>query len=253
MARRWFPLVPVLLLVGLLIASLPGSVLGAADPSLLTAETALNKVMENSIYLPLVSRAHRVLPPGALFDEFSDPNSGWPTADEEEYTSSYEGGEYRFLVKQSESGGYSYHPTFRAVDYEIQVDVRFASPVVGVYGLAFGVTEAQDAGYLFDIRFDESGQRGFYEFWKAIEDLPDDPVWTAASDHIRGGQSTNTMRVERVGEDIRLYVNGHLLVTIADDELIGNFGIGLVAGAEDVPNADVRFDNFYAAPLNSGG
>jgi hypothetical protein len=209
--------------------------------------------MQNSIYLPLISRAHRVLPAGALFDDFGDPSSGWPVADEEEYTSSYTDGEYRFLVKQAESGGYSYHPTFRAVDCVIQVDVRFASPVVGVYGLAFGVTEAQDAGYLFDIRFDEAGQRGFYEFWKAIEDLPDDPVWTEASDHIRGGQSTNTLRVERIGEDILLYVNGHHLVTIPDDELIGNFGIGLVAGAEDVPNADVRFDNLYAAPLNSGG
>jgi hypothetical protein len=250
MARRWVLLVPVLLLLGLIIVSLPGSVLGAADPSLLALANTVDEVAENSIYLPLISRVHRVLPAGALFDDFSDPNSGWPTADEEEYASSYTDGEYRFVVKQSESGGYSYHPTFRAVDYEIEVDVHFASPVVGVYGLAFGVTEAQDAGYLFDIRFDESGQRGYYEFWKAIEDLPDDPVWTAASDHIRGGQNTNTMRVERVGEDIRLYVNGHLLVALADDELIGNFGVGLVAGAEDVPNADVRFDNFYAAPLN---
>jgi hypothetical protein len=251
MMRRWSPLVPVLLLLGLVIASLPGSVLGAADPLLLASGSTAEAAMQNSIFLPLISRVHRVLPPGALFDDFSDPSSGWPTADEEEYASSYTDGEYRFLVKQVESGGYSYHPTFRAVDCEIQVDVRFGSPNIGVYGLAFGVTEAQDAGYLFDIRFDFERGRYYWELWKAIEDLPDDPLVSGPADSIRGGQSKNTLRVERIGEDILLYANGQLLMQpIPDDELIGNFGVGLVAGAEDVPNVDVRFDNFYAAPLN---
>jgi hypothetical protein len=249
MQRRWFPLVPVLLLLGLVIVSVPGSVLGAADPTLL-APGALDEVMENSIYLPLISRAHRVLPAGSLFDDFSDPNSGWPVADEEEYTSSYTDGEYRFYIKQADTGGYSYHPTFRCVDCDIQVDVRSASAIFGLYGVAFGVTEAQDAGYLFGIGFDETGQRGYYELWKGVGDLPDDPLWSEASDHIRSSQSTNTLRVQRIGVDIRLYVNGHHLVTVPDDELIGNFGVGLAAGSEETPGADVRFDNFLAVPLN---
>lgn len=250
MVRRWVPIVLVLLLIALTIVSLPGSVLGAAEPHLSPSRSNLATANQNAIYLPLVSRAHRVLPAGAIFDDFSDPSTGWPVADEEEYASDYVDGEYRFFVKQANSGGYSFHPTFRCVDCDIQVDVRIASGGPGIYGLSFGVTEAQDAAYLFGIGFDETGQRGYYELWKAIGDLPDDPLWSRSSEHIRPFQQTNKLRVRRVGTDIHLYVNDQYLGNIPDDELVGLFGVGVAAGSEDTPNTDIRFDNFYAAPLD---
>jgi hypothetical protein len=248
--RRWFALVPLIALLGLAIASLPGSVLGAAEPFLSSSLDAVDQAAQSSIYLPAISRAHRVLPAGAIFDDFSDPSSGWPIADEEEYSSGYVDGEYRFFVKGADTGGYSFHPTFRCVDCDISVDVRIASDAHGIYGLSFGVTEAQDAAYLFGIGFDEAGERGYFELWKAIGDLPDDPLWTRASEHIRSSKNTNTLRVRRIGTDIHLYVNGQYLENIPDDELVGLFGVGVAAGSEDTPGVDIRFDNFYAVPLN---
>lgn len=184
------------------------------------------------------------------FDDFSDPNSGWPEGDDPDWSYGYLHGEYRILMKSPGSPGHLLlgwvpAPRFRCVDCTLEVDAWYGTSNYGVYGLIFGAT---DAGDLYAFLVDE---RGYYAIvmrinnqWYALVD------WTA-SPHINPGQSSNHLRIVRSGDQIKAYINGQFVTTARDDSLMGLLRAGLIVGAGDTPNVDVRLDNFRASA--SGG
>lgn len=214
------------------------------------------------VHLPAVLRGvNRALPtpiPTAtpsnwFFDDFSDPSSGWPERDLEDYLARYLDGEYQVLVKNPETGGGVTHPGFHCKDCLVEVDAKYASAAYGVYGLSFGVTESEDAGYMFVVwEHGDPAQPAYYDLWKYGGGGFEPILEKQLSPHIRRGQETNRLRVVRTGDDIALFVNWHHLVTVEDDDLIGALRVGLTAGAgEEQSNVDIRFDNFLGAPLDA--
>lgn len=259
MAHRDLFLLFALLSLALLITVWPGPAMSVASPSSLQLSDTLtdtstlpNTSVSHFIYLPVVSRNFRLVPITVVFDDFSDPGSGWPEVDETDYSTAYVGGEYRIFVKSPNQGGGAMHPHFRCVDCVLEVDARYAADAYGAYGLSFGITEDDESFYLFVIREDLPGEPPYYEIWKVIGGVePDGPLYTAASPHINPGQSTNHLRVVREGEDIRVYINGEHVITVPDDDIIGLFGVGLLAGSGEISGVDVRFDNFFASTIPS--
>ncbi len=214
------------------------------------------------VHLPVVLRGfNRALPtpiPTAtpsnwFFDDFSDPTSGWPQKDVEDYSVGYLDGEYRLLVKNPEKGGFVTYPGFHCTDCLVEVDARYASPGLGSYGLTFGVTESEDAGYMFVVtEHGDPAHPAYYDLWKSVGGGFEPILEKQLSPYIRRGQETNRLRVVRVDDDITLFVNWHHLVTLEDDDLIGSLRVGLIAGSgEEQYNVDIRFDNFLGAPLDS--
>jgi hypothetical protein len=212
------------------------------------------------VHLPVVLRGfNRALPtpiPTAtpsnwFFDDFSDPTSGWPQKDVEDYSVGYLDGEYRLLVKNPEKGGFITYPGFHCTDCLVEVDARYASPALGSYGLTFGVTESEDAGYMFVVtEHGDPAHPAYYDLWKSVGGGFDPILEKQLSPYIHRGQETNRLRVVRTGADIALFVNWHHLVTVEDDDLIGSLRVGLIAGsAEGQYGVDIRFDNFLGAPL----
>ncbi len=260
MVRRHLLLALTLLCCSLALAAWSAGALGAAtvsgaeavgrralDPQL-SAATPAGGLM----YLPVVLGSFPRPSPtptgtNSIFDNFSDPNSGWPQEDTVDYLSGYVDGEYRILVREPNSAGGAPCPRFRCTDCSLEVDARYATNNYYAYGLTFGITDDDESAYFFLVY-----EEGYYAIWTMIGGEFEPIIDYTASEHIRRGQSTNRLRVVRVGQEIRAFINGHHIITVPDDTIMGSLRVGLVAGATDLPNVDVRFDNFYAAPYASG-
>jgi len=61
---------------------------------------------------------------------------------------------------------------------------------------------------------------------------------------ITPGAATNHIRADCVGSELKLYVNGNLVVTATDSSFTSG-DVGLMAGTFSEPGTDILFDNFY--------
>ncbi len=163
-----------------------------------------------------------------------------------EYLTGYVDGEYRVLVKEPNTAG-GVCPRFLCTDCSLEVDARYAANNYYACGLTFGITHDDESGYFFLVY-----EEGYYAIWDMIGGQFETIIDYTASEHVRCGQSTNHLRVARVGQEIRTFISGHHIITVSDDTIMGSLRVGLVAGASNLPNVDVRFNNFYAAPYASG-
>lgn len=173
-----------------------------------------------------------------LFDDFSDPNSGFPRY-RGEGISDYENGVYRVKIEYADyfSWGIT-HNSFG--DVRVEVDLGFAGgSMVGEMGL---VCRWQDEfnTYLLTIRSDGKfgvlkKVDGVIEF-VGMEDYQESSL-------ILPGVSKNHLRADCIGNSLSLYVNGSHLITVEDNGF--DFGdVGIMAGSFEEPNVDVYFDNF---------
>lgn len=259
--RRHLLLSLTLLCCSLALAAWSAGALGAAPRSAaeavarraLAAPSNMTTPAAGFMYLPAVLNGFPKASPtptntDSIFDDFSDPGSGWAQEDTVDYLTGYVDGEYRVLVKEPNAAGGAFCPRFECTDCSLEVDARYATDNYYAYGLTFGVTHDDESGYFF-LLYEE----GYYAIWEMVGGQFETIIDYTASEHIRRGQSTNHLRVVRVGQDIRTFINGYHIITVPDDTIMGSLRVGLVAGAGDLPNVDVRFDNFRAAPYTSGG
>jgi hypothetical protein len=199
---------------------------------------------DHRVYLPLIVR---VWHPGLLFfDDFSDPASGWHVGENEYTRIAYVDGEYQFVVKQPSRGQLVTPDLILPSDYAIQADCRQVSDNPGSCGLVFGA------------RFTTSG----YELHQFLV-YPDyqeyllnrrsmDGSWTylinqTSNAAIHSGHQMNRLRVERIGTQISLYVNGTLVNTYIDANYTSpgrDAGVRVYSYSQ-VP-VEMRFDNFVA-------
>ncbi|MFQ5857249.1 MAG: hypothetical protein ACE5LU_16705, partial [Anaerolineae bacterium] len=174
------------------------------------------------------------------FENFSDPNSGWPVDDNPDREYSYYNGEYRIFVKSD-----NYWAMVRAgpklSDAAVEVEARFATNIYGTYRLLFGISDDWSQIYTFEV-----DERSNYRLWKWdwFQER-----WTLVrgpthSEHIRPRQELNRLRAERVGNDVSFYANGNFVTTERLPALAGERRMGIIAWSQSTPNMDVRFDNF---------
>lgn len=190
------------------------------------------------VFLPVVFR-----PCSPLFwDDFSDPNSGWPIVTEPDLRLEYLDGEYR-IWEDRDYYWLAATPGFAANDYSLSVDLRNPSGVYGSYGPLFGLDNLWTQFYTFEI--DPQGNFGIYLFsygdWYALAE--------GSSAAIRPGDATNQLKIVRDGWRIDALVNGQLLASISDSMLTGSRYLGLIAFTYEDPGLDVRYDNFLVEGL----
>jgi hypothetical protein len=174
----------------------------------------------------------------SFFDNFSNPNSGWPQWDDDDSSGGYVSGEYRILVNAPNSG-YVASPDFRCLDPTLDVDARYASANYGYYGLLLSTGDTLDEYY--ELLVTESG---YYQVAKRVGGQRHTLVDWSTFAHINRGQDSNHLRLTRDGSQISAYINDHHATTLSDGSLVGPFKPNLVSGAFDTGSVDVRFDNF---------
>jgi hypothetical protein len=181
------------------------------------------------------------------FDDFSNPDSGWPQLDTAQVTMDYLNGEYRIFSKVA-PGVYGAVAPFPGYEnYRVEADAHFnAPPTDGLYGLMFGVvTQGTEVTqfYLFTVEPDEQEFRLFRRETDGGYTPLIDSTFSMA---IRPSTETNRLTAVRNGEQITLAVNGNTLGTWTDNVITGPTYTGLALSPRSAnPQADGRFDNFH--------
>lgn len=174
---------------------------------------------------------------GLLYsDDFGDPASGWGEISVEAGNTSYGIGIFRIAVDNAQwvvwsTAGQEFG------DVVVEVDAWQASgPGEASYGLLVHYEDA-DHFYRFDIGGDQqySVSKSTAEGWVDIVD------WTE-SQAILPNRGINHLEVRCQGQEMRLYVNDELLVTLEDDSF-GIGDIGLFGSTFDEGGAVLCFDN----------
>lgn len=234
---------------------------------------------EQQLYLPLIRMEPP--PPYFYFDDFSNPNSGWPIVDNTHVSNDC----FKWY--------YSNEQTYRSdicddrtdvkvspgIDlpegsYEIEVDGRFRESVGWwtSYGILFDAKddprpEKPDLGdyYMLWILWEGSNKHK----WKILEDIPGDQKdvtkWSILADSVydygNNGTNWNTWRIVRTADEISIYVNDHHLRTVSRSRPTTNFQtlFGVFVSTYETDRNRVAFDNYLitaadgsAAPIFVG-
>lgn len=198
---------------------------------------------DQSIYLPLVLKNFWV----GYFDDFSDPNSGWASGEDATKIYRYLNSEYQIYFKQPDSGFALTPDLVLPSDYSIEVDARKVSAGTCSYGLVFGSRFTSTSWETYQVLIWPTAGEFYVNkrlldgTWIQIQD------WTY-SPAINLDYATNHIKAERIGTQIRIYVNGTLVFYVTDTSFTGagrDAGIRAYSYA-DAP-VDVRFDNFRAS------
>ncbi|OGO66183.1 MAG: hypothetical protein A2030_02010 [Chloroflexi bacterium RBG_19FT_COMBO_50_10] len=191
--------------------------------------SSIIEIVPYFVYMPCTSKACGP----TYFDNFSNPDSGWPIGDNANSKLGYLNGEYQILVKPAGRVVFAYHD-FGINDYRVELDARPASHLYGGVGIIFDITD--DGFYLYEIN------DGWYSLWRYNSgDWAEIIPWRQSAS-IQPGYASNHMEVVRIQSEIRLYVNDHWLVTTND----GTYHGGVLGMQSDSFYADFdgRFDNF---------
>jgi hypothetical protein len=206
----------------------------------------------SSIYLPAILKNPECAPMLLFRDDFSNPDSGWPTENLRASWAGYASGEYLidfkdngWIVWEEAPGSYD--------DYIVKVDARFAdASSTGSYGLVFGMSDDLWSHYFLEVRTDNTGgaDEDFYRLGTRQGDTRTYLTgWLGTG---LGGDSTAPYQLEvhHVDSQIDLFatydgVRRHLR-TVYDDRFMNNGRVGVFAYAQsgDPTDIDVYFDNF---------
>lgn len=188
--------------------------------------------------VPIVFQAYLV----PFFDDFTNPNSGWPILETSIGSWSYDNGEYHMVVKQPNYVLYAGNSPLYASDFNVAVGARTDTPSTDSYGLYFGYNNGQGR-YVFDV----APGTGMFQLYR--RDYAQNTVtqlwYSTFSGSIRQGTATNRLQVTRSGTTISLLVNGQQVAQVSD----GTYGAGYV-GLETTgssANAEAFFDKFGLA------
>ncbi len=190
-----------------------------------------------------------------FFDDFSDPNSGWPRASLGDICSfDYYNGHYRVKVTEYyESCIIPAFPVPKQVNGTFSVKVRRTSDSSRhvLYGFFFGAgTNAYRDRWALEVSPDKDcGDKGF--FWlSAIEDGEDKGlIGNACTDAIKIGNDWNELKVIRTLDKIHVYMNNTLSGTydslyLRDKGYFDLEVVSLYSGTSNSAPVYVEFDDF---------
>ncbi len=199
-----------------------------------------------SVFMPLASRqcSSRL-----YFDDFSNPESGWKR---DPWQYAYLNNEYQIRAQTPDdinAAWVSSFPGFKATNYVVTVDVRFATDVLGWAGILFSFAPDWSNFYYFAI-----DHNGHYVIWEWNQQTS--PWLTNGySSAIHRDLASNQIKLERNGSMIWAYANGELLTIIKDSTYTGIGFVGLMTVADpymDPNQVDSRYDNFTVEPISCG-
>lgn len=179
-----------------------------------------------------------------FFDDFSDPPSGWGLQNREGAQVDYFAESLRFLVRQPQNDVWSVTGK-NYQDISVEVDaIKFAGPDNNDFGV---ICRYQDRKNFYMLVISSDGYYGIVQ----IKDGQYRMIGSTElqySESIRNGQAVNHLRADCVGDVLRLYVNGQMLIEARNADFLSG-DVGLVAGAYQEEGVEILFDNFMVKRL----
>jgi hypothetical protein len=216
------------------------------SPATATATVELSIPTEIAVSDPVVTAlptANSVVttdPNLFLFDDFSNPESGWDRVDESDYFTDYYNDAYRIIVYTDMSDSWANPGEYSYGDVSIEVDAtKNGGPDDNDFGI---ICRYQGTN---DFYYGVISSDGYYGIMKVTSGSSEQLGYSElqTSDVINQGTTSNHIRFVCAGDVLSLYVNGQLVDQQTDATLVqGN--VGLLAGTYDIPGTDILFDNF---------
>lgn len=179
-------------------------------------------------------------------DDFSDPRSGLGEYRDRNSERGYQNGEYVIKVREKDITIYADYEKRVFDDFDLTVTVRqISGPLDNYFGLLFRMTDVNN-WYAFNISGD-----GYFQIRKRTAgDFRNVVRWTRTR-FVNQGNATNHLRLVCQGDEISVYVNGHHLATVQDnDHRRGR--IALAAGSNEAGDLRVAFDNLVVRRIGGG-
>jgi hypothetical protein len=173
-------------------------------------------------------------------DNFSDANSGWPSASDADKSASYSAdGQYLLTVMAAQQDVWA-HPGQNFTDVSVEVDaVKTGGPDNNSFGLVCRFVD-NDNFYYFLVSSDGYQVIGKYE---AGESKFISSEQMQPSSAITSGSSTNHLRADCDGSTLTLYANGQQIATVTDSSFTSG-DVGVIVGTFEEGNVSISFDNF---------
>ncbi len=182
--------------------------------------------------------------PNILFqDDFSSTASGWSdTYRDAEGMTDYDQGGFRIQVLQTQFD-YWANPNLSFTDVRVEVDAtKIGGPDDNDFGVICRYTDNSNFYFLLGT------SDGFYAIGKYSGGNVDYLTGTSDAAFLetnttKGGNATNKIRGDCVGNTLTLYINDSQVAQVTDsDHTSGD--VGLIAGTFDESGTDILFDNF---------
>ena len=197
---------------------------------------------EFSTYMPVILAPFDIL----YFDDFSDSNSGWLVDDDGEVRWSYQNEEYEMLIRKERIWSGAIAPVSGFVDYSVEAEMHRQEGTESDLGLIFDFLD-WDNYYFFVI---DPGDQ-WYGVAKIDDGQAEIVIPQTNTSKIKANNETNTLKIERDGNNLGVYINGELLNSAVDMSFEGDLSAGFYAESDQDAPAAIRYDNFTVRSLNS--
>ena len=172
-------------------------------------------------------------------DDFSQSDSGWDRQRTADGITDYENGQYLIQVNRPDVD-YFANPSLSLTDVHLEVEAVNASSVKdNEFGL---ICRFQNKNDFYAGLISSDGYYGIFKVKGGSYQLlgMDVMVQSAA---IKTGSEKNLIRLDCVGQDLKLFVNGVQLDARQDADF-SKGDVGLLAGAYQTPGVKILFDTF---------
>jgi hypothetical protein len=172
-------------------------------------------------------------------DNFSSSNSGWVRFHDNTYSTDYSSGVYRINIEQTNFEAWAV-PGLEFSNVLVDVEAKLVSgPENNVYGVICRYNKPNNF-YFFLISSDGFAGIGVYLDGERTL-LTGDNMLPAEA--ILMGDEVNALRVECVGEQLKLIVND-VVVNEVQSSALQSGDVGLIAGTYDLAGVLIEFDDF---------
>lgn len=172
-----------------------------------------------------------------IFDDFSDPTSGWAENSEADWSRYYESGRYFVSVNPPEFYVLN-HLSNDLANISISLDVNIEQAAhdgdIGV------LCRYQDADNFYALEVSEDG---YYTIWKYVNGAQTVLIEWTISDLIATDSRPFELNATCNGAQLSVGINGKMLATVTDTEFTSG-EVGLIAGTYNNGGLVVSFDNF---------
>ncbi len=191
-----------------------------------------------------VSSPREYTTPVSLFDDFSDPTSGWEIGDYSVGSVGYAEGEY--FVRVEDKDVFTWGQQFEYFgDVTIEVTARQASGPENNntgYGVMCRVNYDAEVGELEGYAFLVSAD-GYYVITRYVSGNSSNLDGWNVSNAVRQGSGSNQLQVICEGERLLFYLNGVRVAETWDDSFSSG-DVALIGTTYESGAAEFRFDNF---------
>jgi len=196
------------------------------------------------LFILVLSACGPALTPLPYADDFSTPDGGWKTANDETIKIGVQDGALHFTIDDLDTIAWSTPKDKRFGDFVLDVDaIQVEGPNDNTYGVIF---RYQDDRNFY--RLDISGD-GYFAVFKRK-----DGAWTKVQDYVESaavkqGNATNHLQVIAKGSQFTFNVNGEAVKTFSDGDFSSG-NIGLTAGTLfENAGVHIAFDNLKVSEV----